>query len=1010
MAVACEGWPLHDIRCDDYPDTYGPHYVKAYLWFVVPPNAPNAFEDPLDERTATIWANLFNAFAPHNIHIVPGFGDCSPSATYEAINEDLAPNNANVFYLRSIGHKNDDGIDMYVFRDDIAVGGGWAFCVPSSFFYLFGKEPNTSDNVSATQIVSHEMGHCLGLLHTFEEGPGTSCRDLDGSDCKFRGDLVCDTPPDDRSYPSNPDCDPQLLSSELDFNIMSGFSPWRCVSRFTNGQGARMRRYLSEPVGVVDDAKIQDIVVTGQVTWDTPMSPGANVIVEPEAVLTINAPVTMQENARIYVRRGDGQGTVSGGQLRVFSTITAVCDKLWGGVVVEGYANRPQSTVYQGRAYVGVGGVLEHARLAIYVNGLNPVTGFPVLSGGGGMVGAQGAVFRNNEVDVEFGPYFASLNRAYFTASIFDVPCRFVTDDGYRGGRAPTHLFLKGVFGVRVADCIFTDDRTDSYSLPKTRGVGIYSEDAGFLTYQPRPNRFFGLFHGIHVLQTSPTAGIAIRGGIFEACFDGVHATDNAILAIDDNTFTLRRPDFFTGPASQLFRAIYVEGGTATISLDGNVFVGADTVLLFGTEVLSIGGGNKVFSGNTYHELYVGNRAYGLNGVASAGGLIFSGLMYECSSFTRSSEHDNLVALGATIRLEQGRKIDGEPISAGNRYLDLVGQQFTNNGAPIFYHHIENTTQALIDGYFTPTTITRVQSLPNAACDVAECPPPCDTETELSETKTQFFQQKQTWTTKTAAYPSITDPNQRQTEADVINRLRLSLDQTGARILLHHALDTTDLRTDSVLVWLGHLETYDADLQLARHHFFSGDYSTADSLLQLIPSQYGLSGDWLAEFNDVRDVLDALRPRLEAGVSLSALPETLVDSILYWGADCSAAGALARNILCRNGLRKEADCEEIGQKASGTTQSNAIQASGQTLKIYPNPASAEVSIELPLNVSCTNIAIVSLADGRICLDFAAATGSNTVKINIAGFSGGVYAVLARMVDGSTLRAKLLISN
>ncbi|MBX2891994.1 MAG: hypothetical protein KF734_13780 [Saprospiraceae bacterium] len=460
------------------------------------------------------------------------------------------------------------------------------------------------------------------------------------------------------------------------------------LARFTNGQGARMRRCLSEPVGVVGDAKIQDIVVTGQVTWDTPI---ANVIVEPEAVLTINAPVTMQENARIYMRRGDGEGTVSGGQLRVFSTITAVCDKLWGGVVVEGHGSRSQSTVYQGRAYVGVGGVLEHARRAILVNGLNPVTGFPVLSGGGGMVGAQGAVFRNNEVDVEFGPYFASLNRAYFTGSIFDDPCRFVTDDGYRGGRAPTHLFLKGVFGVRLADCVFTDDRTDSYSLPKTRGIGIYSEDAGFFMY--RTNRFFGLFRGIYVSQTSPTAGVSIRGGIFEACFDGVHATDNAILAIDDNTFTLRRPDFFTGPASQLFRAIYVEGGTATIGLDGNVFVGDDTVLLFGTEVLSIGGSNKVFSGNVYHELYVGNRAYGLNGVASADGLIFSGLMYECSSFTRSLEHDNLVALGATIRPEQGRKTNlGAPISTGNRYLDLVGQQFTNNGAPIFYHHIENTT------------------------------------------------------------------------------------------------------------------------------------------------------------------------------------------------------------------------------------------------------------------------------------------------------------------------------
>jgi len=204
------------------------------------------------------------------------------------------------------------------------------------------------------------------------------------------------------------------------------------------------------------------------------------------------------------------------------------------------------------------------------------------------------------------------------------------------------------------------------------------------------------------------------------------------------------------------------------------------------------------------------------------------------------------------------------------------------------------------------------------------------------------------------------------------------------------------------------LDTYDADLQLARHYFFTGDYTAADNLLQGIPTQYALSGDLLAEFNDITDILQILQPRLEAEVPLAALPETLLDSILYWSTDCSAAGALARNILYRNGIRKEADCG-TGQKVSETTQNKVIPTGNQSLKIYPNPANAEVTVELPRNISCTNITFVGLSDGRVHLNFTPA-GGNPLRINIAGFSEGVYAVLARMADGSTLQAKLLIAN
>jgi len=45
------------------------------------------------------------------------------------------------------------------------------------------------------RTISHEVGHCLGLFHTFQSGCGSS-----NSDCSNQGDGCCDTPPVDEAH------------------------------------------------------------------------------------------------------------------------------------------------------------------------------------------------------------------------------------------------------------------------------------------------------------------------------------------------------------------------------------------------------------------------------------------------------------------------------------------------------------------------------------------------------------------------------------------------------------------------------------------------------------------------------------------------------------------------------------------------------------------------------------------------------------------------------------------
>ena len=105
----------------------------------------------------------------------------------------------------------------------------------------------SSYNINATLI--HEIGHYLGLYHTFNGS--FSCQNF-GLDCATTGDLVCDTPPFKQSNPL-PDCTPGCNVIILDSD------PWRnyvqdnhmdylssnCRRSFTNGQISRMHSYIT---------------------------------------------------------------------------------------------------------------------------------------------------------------------------------------------------------------------------------------------------------------------------------------------------------------------------------------------------------------------------------------------------------------------------------------------------------------------------------------------------------------------------------------------------------------------------------------------------------------------------------------------------------------------------------------------------------------------------------------------------------------------------------------------
>ncbi|MDO8368810.1 MAG: M43 family zinc metalloprotease, partial [Saprospiraceae bacterium] len=114
---------------------------------------------------------------------------------------------------------------------------------------VIGAEYTGSSFLQQNTVLAHEMGHFLGLYHTFEG----SCPN---DDCLQQGDRVCDTPPDQATFSScyfnscHTDIDaPAPNPLTMDVNDMTenfmDYSPWSCVYRFTPGQSDRMLQ-LSE--------------------------------------------------------------------------------------------------------------------------------------------------------------------------------------------------------------------------------------------------------------------------------------------------------------------------------------------------------------------------------------------------------------------------------------------------------------------------------------------------------------------------------------------------------------------------------------------------------------------------------------------------------------------------------------------------------------------------------------------------------------------------------------------
>jgi hypothetical protein len=985
-AQFCQPAPPGSLECQpgilDAPDAPGPYYLRIFIHVIRKTDGTGGLtyaqvEDALQYLDDTY--NQYDIFFQWdcNINEINDDGVYFSTPTQDFFNTPTFQNNAN-----------SNGIDIVLFPDrpyPIAQGGGWAQATPSQALLVYGNsflDPYIP--FSRSLILSHEMGHCIGLRHTHEYIFQEGSENTDGSNCDVAGDCVCDTPADPNIYNqvNYPSCqwtgdDPIEEYNPDTKNIMSYSNP-ACMEYITPGQARRARNVIAT-TEILQMCLVRDVIDSYEV-WDLTNTPGGivtpegDIVVEPGATLLIKAGITVQfpPNGRLIIQPNGRvvlEGTLTN-QACGSGSCPSTCGDTWKGVEVWGNSNETQyfqNGIYQqGFLRCKEGAKIENAEKGVQLWGPD------YQDNAGGILRCYKTDFVNNLIGIEIAP-FENVNpstgsKARYITTLSQ--CNFLTDNNYpHENNAFAFISMTGVEGVQIKGCDFKNTRSNPPGIEDITafGYGITALSASFIVEEdcsqpaiPCPSyvnsSFEGLGYGISTSTANvfnpPPEYLIVQQADFVDCFVGINNRSISNATIVLNNFTMGTVPNTTLDANQV--GISISSTVQGLDIQENTFTQASpnaNLKTIGVYCFDLGAVNNTIRKNTFNGLNIGNEAGGNNGAVS-GEL---GLLYQCNTNLNITEYDFLICdieFGApgTINPQQKEvdNLNGVDIASGNK--------FANTGTPT-YRDFSNETAANDINYFhkfnggtleIPDEYSGLEILTDAdenTCPSNYCAPPCDTEVQVALLKGDFYAHRNNRDAAKSAYQTAQNNGDTILAAQKYTEMlshRQRMDQASQRILLFTKMDTLNYSLDSVRTWLSLAENLSAELELALNYYSRGDFITASSLLTNAPLKFALTSSELGDLSDLQSLFNQL---LSKDVfSLSATDITFLLGLAQ-NKD-GLAPALAKNILSLYGRHyppATESCTIIGGEPE--TRSLNRNRNASLLKVYPNPANQKINFE-----------------------------------------------------------------
>lgn len=183
---------------------------------------------------------------------------------------------------------------------------GFAYDIPNNYLSIVSGALSSTTNLST---LAHEMGHCLGLYHTFQSRRDADNniirenRDRSGAckNCDTEGDLLCDTDADRNNDDTNISattcnyigptvfdaCGDALLMEPT--NIMT-YGLRSCRDNFTANQGSRAQSFILTTAYLLNSVAEDDLQVIATATFSTGerIYAARNTVVVNNGVQTLN--------------------------------------------------------------------------------------------------------------------------------------------------------------------------------------------------------------------------------------------------------------------------------------------------------------------------------------------------------------------------------------------------------------------------------------------------------------------------------------------------------------------------------------------------------------------------------------------------------------------------------------------------------------------------------------------------------------------------------------------------